>query len=146
MMQKKDAALRVVAVAALVGLATLTPASAKVLATVNGADISDDDVRTATEDLGPTLPAQLTGPAREAYVVDYLIDLKLAAQRAAQDKLGDIVLGFSASGANLDPSMWYVGRTHGQNRHHADAQEGRHRHGRAEEHQQPLGRLCQHLG
>ncbi len=89
MMQKKDATLRAVAVAALMGLATLTPASAKVLATVNGSDITDDDVRTATEDLGPSLPAQLTGPAREAYVVDYLIDLKLAAQKATADKLGD---------------------------------------------------------
>ena len=89
MMQKKDAALRAVAVAALMSFATLTPASAKVLATVNGSDVTDDDVRTATEDLGPSLPAQLTGPAREAYVVDYLIDLKLAAQKATADKLGD---------------------------------------------------------
>ncbi len=89
MMQKKDEALRAVAVAALMSFAALTPASAKVLATVNGSDITDDDVRTATEDLGPSLPAQLTGPAREAYVVDYLIDLKLAAQQAAQAKLGD---------------------------------------------------------
>ena len=91
MMQNTAAALPAgaVAVAALMGLATLTPASAKVLATVNGSDITDDDVRTATEDLGPSLPAQLTGPAREAYVVDYLIDLKLAAQQAATDKLGD---------------------------------------------------------
>ena len=89
MMQRKDTALRAVAVVALMGLASLTPASAKVLATVNGSDITDDDVRTATEDLGPSLPAQLTGPAREAYVVDYLIDLKLAAQKATADKLGD---------------------------------------------------------
>ncbi len=28
----------------------------------------------------------------------------------AQDKVGDIVLGFSVSGALTDPSMWYVGR------------------------------------
>ncbi len=28
----------------------------------------------------------------------------------AQDKNGDIVLGFSVSGINTDPSMWYVGR------------------------------------
>ncbi len=89
MLKSFHAPLRSVAVAALIGLATLSPASAKVLATVNGSDITDDDVRTATEDLGPALPAQLQGPAREAYVVDYLIDLKLAAQKAAADKLGD---------------------------------------------------------
>ncbi len=29
----------------------------------------------------------------------------------AQDKAGDIVMGFSVSGANTDPSIWYVGRT-----------------------------------
>jgi len=27
-----------------------------------------------------------------------------------QDKVGDIVVGFSVSGANTDPSMWYIGR------------------------------------
>ena len=56
---------------------------------MNGSDITDDDVRIATTDLGASLPQQLQGPQREAYVLDYLIDLKLAAQQATQQKLGD---------------------------------------------------------
>ena len=79
MRKRHDAPLRTLAAAllaatALVGAAT-APASAKVLATVNGTDITDDDVRIATADLGPALPQQLQGPQREAYVLDYLIDL-----------------------------------------------------------------------
>ncbi len=89
MRKRYDAPLRSVAAAALIGLAALSPASAKVMATVNGTEITDEDVRIATADLGPSLPAQLQGPAREAYVVDYLIDLKLAAQQATVQKLGD---------------------------------------------------------
>ena len=89
MLKRRHAPILSLAASALIGLAALSPASAKVLATVNGSDITDEDVRTATEDLGPSMPAQLQGPAREAYVVDYLIDLKLAAQQATRDKLGD---------------------------------------------------------
>ncbi len=77
------------ALAAVLSLAVLSPASAKVLATVDGAEITDADVRTAMEDLGPTLPAQLKGPARDAYVLDYLIDVKLAARQAEKDKVQD---------------------------------------------------------
>ena len=96
MLQRYDAPLRTLAVAllaatALIGSAAapISAAAAKTLATVNGADITDEDVRIATADLGPTLPQQLQGPQREAYVLDYLIDLKLAAGQAAQQKLGD---------------------------------------------------------
>lgn len=93
MFKRQDATLRSLAAALLAATALLgsiaTPASAKVLATVNGADITDEDVRIATADLGPALPQQLQGPQREAYVLDYLIDLKLAAGQAAQQKLGD---------------------------------------------------------
>ena len=60
------------------------PASAKVLAKVNGAEITDEDVHVAAQDLGPTLPQQLKGPQRDAYVLDYLIDLKLAAAEGAK--------------------------------------------------------------
>jgi len=74
MLKRRHASILSLAASALIGLAALSPASAKVLATVNGSDITDEDVRTATEDLGPSMPAQLQGPAREAYVVDYLID------------------------------------------------------------------------
>lgn len=75
--------------AALLLLAGTALASAKVLASVNGAEITDDDVRIATQDLGPTLPQQLKGPARDTYVLDYLIDLKLASTQAAKDGMGD---------------------------------------------------------
>lgn len=75
--------------AVLLLLAGTAFASAKVLASVNGAEITDDDVRIATQDLGPTLPQQLKGPARDTYVLDYLIDLKLASSQAAKDGMGD---------------------------------------------------------
>ena len=83
------AALRLLTAASLLSLAALTPASAKVLATVNGQEITDDDVKVALDDLGPNLPQQLKGPQRDAYALDYLIDLKLVADQAAKDKLGD---------------------------------------------------------
>ncbi len=89
MKNQKNSALRVLTAAALLSLVSLSPACAKVLAKVDGSEITDEDVKTALEDLGPTLPAQIKGPAREAYVLDYLIDLKLAAQLAMQDKLQD---------------------------------------------------------
>jgi peptidyl-prolyl cis-trans isomerase C len=85
-----QAALRLLAATAALGLAGLSPARAdKVLATVNGQTITDDDVKVALDDLGPNLPAQLKGPQRDAYALDYLIDLKLVADKAAKDKLGD---------------------------------------------------------
>ncbi len=70
-------------------LAAACPASAKVLATVDGMEITDDDVQVALEDLGPTLPQQIEGPQREAYVLDYLIDLRLVARKAAAEKMGE---------------------------------------------------------
>ena len=91
MLKQYDAPLRALAVAVLLGLSASAAyaASPKTVATVNGATITEDDVRNAEQDLGPQLPAQLQGPARDAYVVDYLIDLKLAAQQAEKEKLGD---------------------------------------------------------
>ena len=90
MIKNAPAALRLLAATALIGLAGLSPAlAAKVLATVNGQDVTDDDVKVALDDLGPNLPAQLKGPQRDAYALDYLIDLKLVAAQAAKDKLAD---------------------------------------------------------
>ncbi len=68
-------------------LVTAAPASAKVLATVNGQQITDEDVKIATEDLGPSLPPQIQGKARETYLLDFLIDGALVAQKAKADKL-----------------------------------------------------------
>jgi peptidyl-prolyl cis-trans isomerase C len=77
------------AAAALALLAGLPQAQAKVLAKVNGVEITDDDVRLAVQDLGPTLPQELKGPERDTYVLDYLIDLKLAAAQGAKDGAAD---------------------------------------------------------
>jgi len=83
--------LRLTGAGLAVGLAlTLAaPASAKVLARVNGADITDEDVKIAMEDIGSSLPQQIEGPARQAYILDYLIDAKLVAQKAEADKMGE---------------------------------------------------------
>ena len=64
------------------------PVSAKTLAKVDGLEITDDDVKVALEDLGPTMPREMDGPQRDAYVLDYLIDLKLVAKKAAADNIG----------------------------------------------------------
>jgi len=83
--------LRLTGAGLAVGLAlTLAaPASAKVLARVNGAEITDEDVKNAMEDIGSSLPQQIEGPARQAYILDYLIDAKLVAQKAEADKMGE---------------------------------------------------------
>ncbi len=85
----RDLALGLAFAAALAGPASLAaaPASAKVLATVNGKEITDEDVKIAADDLGSSLPPQLDGKARESYVLDFLIDGVLVAQKAQADKL-----------------------------------------------------------
>jgi peptidyl-prolyl cis-trans isomerase C len=77
----------VVAGSAAIGLAS--SASAKVLAKVDGAEITDQDLSIAEQDIGSTLPQQLDESQRQTYVLDYLIDLKLVAKKAAADKMGD---------------------------------------------------------
>ena len=61
--------------------------NSKIVATVDGVAVTEDDVGDAMLDIGPGLPQKLEGPAREKYVVDYLIDLKLVAKKAAADKV-----------------------------------------------------------
>ena len=68
----------------LVGAASADP---KVVAKVDGQPITDEDVAVAMADIGPGLPQKLEGAARQKYVLDYLIDLKLAAKKAEADKL-----------------------------------------------------------
>ena len=68
-------------------LAGAALADPKVLAKVDGAPITEDDVADAMADIGPGLPQKLEGPAKQKYVLDYLIDLKLAAKKAEADKL-----------------------------------------------------------
>ncbi len=82
----KSTAVR--AVALILAFAFAPPAFAKVLATVDGLEITDEDAKIAQEDLGPTLPQQMGEAERETYVLDYLIDLKLVAKKAAADNMG----------------------------------------------------------
>ncbi|MFV0280433.1 MAG: peptidylprolyl isomerase [Rhodoblastus sp.] len=81
------------AVAASLVLAVLVagtlPASAKVLARVNGAEITDEDVAIARDDLETRLPRQLEGPARDKAVLDNLIAAKVVAQKAEAEKLAN---------------------------------------------------------
>ncbi|MDB5643835.1 MAG: peptidylprolyl isomerase [Hyphomicrobiales bacterium] len=74
---------------ALISAALLTAAGAqaKVLAKVNGVEITDDDLKVAMDDIGPGLPAGVQGAERDAYVLDYLIDLKIVARKAEADKM-----------------------------------------------------------
>ena len=62
-------------------------ADPRILAKVDGTPITEDDVADAMHDIGPGLPQKLEGPAREKYVLDYLIDLRLVAAKAKADKL-----------------------------------------------------------
>src|SRR5271167_939117 len=68
-------------------LAGPVSADPKVVAKVDGAPITEDDVADAMADIGPGLPQKLEGAARQKYVLDYLVDLKLAAKKAEADKL-----------------------------------------------------------
>jgi peptidyl-prolyl cis-trans isomerase C len=81
-------ALAAFGVCALLAAGAL-PAQAKVLAKVNGVDITEEDVKFALDDLGPSLPRQLEGKARDNYVLDFLIDEQLVVQKAQRDKLGE---------------------------------------------------------
>jgi len=62
-------------------------ADPKVLATVDGQPITEDDLALAMADIGPGLPQKLEGAQRQKYVLDYLIDLRLAAKKAQAEKL-----------------------------------------------------------
>jgi peptidyl-prolyl cis-trans isomerase C len=58
-----------------------------VLARVNGIEIKKSDLTIAEDELGGSLPPQLQGPARQEYVLGFLIDLTALAQSAEADKL-----------------------------------------------------------
>ncbi len=81
------AAAFALSLAASLSFAGPSLADPKVLAKVDGQPITDADVADAMTDIGPGLPQKLEGAARQKYVLDYLIDLKLAAKKAEADKL-----------------------------------------------------------
>lgn len=64
-------------------------AAGKVVARVDGVAITEDDMKMALEDIGSTLPQQMDEAQRRAYLVNYLIDMKLAARKAEADKLAE---------------------------------------------------------
>ena len=88
-----DALLRRRALAVALGVgafllaAGARSAEPKVLAKIDGVPITEEDVNDALEDIGPGLPQKLDGPARQQYALDYLIDMKLVAKKAAADKM-----------------------------------------------------------
>ena len=67
------------------GPETPPPAPDTLLATVNGQKITQRDVSLAADDLGPQLQQQLKGKARDAYVLDYLVDSTLVSQKASAE-------------------------------------------------------------
>ena len=75
------------AAALLFGLSTA--AGAKVLAKVDGVDITDDDLKIALDDIGPNLPQQMKPAERQAYVLNFAIDTKLVAREAEKEKLAE---------------------------------------------------------
>jgi peptidyl-prolyl cis-trans isomerase C len=74
---------------ALLLASSSAPVHAKALAKVNGVEITDEDLKLAMDDLGPGIPRQLEGKARESYVLDFLIDEQLVVQKAQADKLSE---------------------------------------------------------
>ena len=80
-------ALALGALGLVAAVAVAARADTKVLATIDGAPITQDEFNDAMADIGPGLPEKLEGPEREKYVLDYLIDLKLVAKQAEADKL-----------------------------------------------------------
>jgi peptidyl-prolyl cis-trans isomerase C len=90
----KTARFRYGAAIGALGLAALLTSGAawaegKVLAKVNGVDITEDDMKLAMEDIGPGLPRQLEGKARDSYVLDFLIDEQLVVQKAQAEKVAE---------------------------------------------------------
>jgi peptidyl-prolyl cis-trans isomerase C len=69
-------------------LAAAPAAQAKVLAKVNGAEITEEDVKIAMDDMGAAL-AQIPPMDQETYALEFLIDMKIAARQAEAEKLAD---------------------------------------------------------
>ena len=66
-----------------------SPVTAQVVARVNGVEITEQDMKLAQEDIGSGLSPQMTDEQRRTYLLNYLIDMKLAARQAEADKLAE---------------------------------------------------------
>lgn len=75
-------------------------AEAKVLAKVNGVEITDQDLEIARDDLAGNLPPQLQGAERDKALLDNLIVALIVAQKAEADKM--------ASGPEFTRKMAYL--------------------------------------
>ena len=84
--RNKTAGLACLLTMSFLAIVAALPAAAKVLATVNGKQITDDDLKIAAADLRTSLPPQLEGKARDSYLLDFLIDGELVAQKALAEK------------------------------------------------------------
>src|ERR1700737_4711943 len=84
--RNKTAGLACLLTMSFLAIVAALPAAAKVLATVNGKQITDDDLKIAAADLRGSLPPQLEGKARDSYLLDFLIDGELVAQKALAEK------------------------------------------------------------
>ena len=84
--RNKTAGLACMLTMASLAIVPALPAAAKVLATVNGKQITDDDVKIAADDLHTSLPPQLEGKARDSYLLDFLIDGELVAPKRRSPK------------------------------------------------------------
>jgi peptidyl-prolyl cis-trans isomerase C len=72
-------------------LSCFTPSSAfaSVVARVEGIEITDQDMQLAEEDLSGTIPQGLAGEQKAAFILDYLIDMRLAARKAETDRFAE---------------------------------------------------------
>ena len=78
----------------------LSAASAKVLAKVNGVEITDADLAIARDDLGGNLPEQLQGADRDRALLDNLIVAVVVAQKAEAEKM--------ATGPDFERKLAYM--------------------------------------
>ncbi len=76
--------------AALMALPALAQDAGKAPpATVNGEAITDQDLAIAAEDIGASLPQQMTPEQKREYLTSYAVDLKLVAAEAEKQKVID---------------------------------------------------------
>ncbi|ARN80023.1 peptidylprolyl isomerase [Methylocystis bryophila] len=70
-------------------LAAAPDASAKVLAKVNGVEITDEDLKLADEYIGSNFSRQVDPKARESALIEFLVSQQLLVQEAQAEKLAE---------------------------------------------------------